>query len=378
MSAALGLIGLGVSAVSTVAGLSSGASSSRAQKQAIADQQLASDDRLKLLKENFEFSQKWSLQAAKSELLTLQAQKQQAQQAITEQVLGNQMQLTQARLEAKGIKSQTLQAVSKLLGDAYNQSAQSSVGNANALEAGVGMLKEAENELNQAASQNSMNGTVNSQSKSGLSKQEAYANQAIEQLTRLQENVLSADAQSGREMGNTNRAAAITGKVGTIQANYANSTADIQQQSNDAFVPYARRQVKSTLKRNKLGVLARNYSNAASASASYAAAQAGERTTQSQLAQQSSQIKSPGFLSLLTAAGNIANQGQQLGIFRFGGGGAGAAPASPPIPTSGQGQRNYVMPTTSQLKNVQSVYRPAPISPRTYNQYTDVTGNTYG
>lgn len=370
MSAVLGLVGLGVSAVSTVAGLSSGASSSRAQKQAIADQQLASDDRLRLLKENFEFSQQWSLQSAQSELLTLQAQRQQSIQAITEQVIGNRMQLTQARLEAKGIKSQTLQAVSRLLGDAYNQSAQSSVGNANALESGVGMLREAENELNQAASQNSANGTVNSQSISGLSKQQAFANQAIEQLTRLQENVLSADAQSGREIGNTNRAAAITSNVGNIQADYANRTADIQQQSNAAFVPYAKRQVKSTLNRNKLGVLARNYSNAASASASYAASQAGERTTQSQLAQQSKQIQSPGFLSLLTAAGNIANQGQQLGIFRFGGGGVGAAPsatATPSVP-----QQNI-----SQFKNIQSIYRPAPISPRTYNQITDVTGNTY-
>lgn len=376
MGAALSFIGVGLNAVGTLAGIGSASSSARAQKQAIADQELLSEDRLRLLQENFKYSQQWANENAQSEMLTLRAQKAQSMQAITEQVLTNRAAITQARLAAAGIRADTAQAVNRLLADAANAQAETSVNAANTLEAGVGMLGEAGGELSKAAASQSANETVSSRSLSNNASQERFAQSAIEQLTRMQENVLSADAAVNRNNDATQKGAAIQKSIGALQAGYADATTDIQQQANALYEPFARSQTNKSYRRNRKGILAKNATAAASASASYAAQVAGERTTQANLAAQRSQIKSPGFLSYLSAGVGLASQGYQAGLFSLGGGGNRASAAT--AAATGQVEHPYNMPSTSQLKNFQSVVRPSARPTVPYQQYTDVTGNIYG
>lgn len=237
MGIAGAVIGIGLSAASTINQMNA-QKEERDRQNAIIDSNLLElEDRLTLAKMHTEATKAGATLLRDREKGIIDAQRVQSNLQIQEQSLQQELAQTQARLQAKGIEAQAQMGAAQLLGNAQNESAE--------------VLLGASNELEQAKS-------VKTPTSSTTGSKTSVANQARQNdaLTTLQNRLgLNADISKTLAQKNLEYAKQIgQGQLGLagVQSGYIRDTAQIQSEMDAQFKPFATRQTNLTARRNQL------------------------------------------------------------------------------------------------------------------------------
>lgn len=361
------VIGLGLSAVSTVAGISAQSKQARAQEQALNAQSMQVQQQLDLTKAQLDSTRNTArLQREREmELLTQQYAQAQIQQRETE--LQQQAQLTQATLEADQMKFQAEQQSRQIIANAandaqqaYGQAGQASNQLLQALDKGAtgiadyltslgatqqGVVQSLSQSMSATEQQqflqalqayqqtkDAVNSTVG-----GAQQAQQYAQQTagtqsqiaslIDRLTRQQIKDQRKSFDISNRMVKGNNSTDVQSILASLRGRTLESASLADTLGNTNTLGMGTLQLEAI--RNALGVEGNAFGGAAAANMAQLGAQIQARGSQAQIEAQRSSIQRPGLGSYLQAAGGLLTGAMQLGAFR----GASTAAA----PTSGYG-----------------------------------------
>lgn len=294
------VVGLGLSAISTVSGLSSAQRAARRQDEAAEMSAADAKQRIELAQEEFGFVHLQAKRLRDEELMMINDQRRAAQMQLTQQVLNNKLATVQTQMEAAGIKSQAREVALSLLTQAQQEAAQ--VGETNA-----GQLRE----LNQAGVE--VRGGI------GTRARDLQTDRATNALEQARGAILE-DAQVRRGLSNENAAQA--GIMGGIQSRMMNIAADaaidqqkLQTRMLNKQMPHAKAATNIQAQRNRQAIDAKMYSTQATANMSALSATLQEREYIRGIEAQKASIQRPGFLSYLQAGAGLYNQGMSAGLW---------------------------------------------------------------
>lgn len=331
----MGAASLAIGAVGTVSSINSQRRQAEQQAQVAEARALELDQQLGLAVRHYELVNEKSKLMEKQEVTLNRAQRRQAMLEITNQVLQQKMQDIQTQMQATGIRSQAMQQASEIL-----QGTQEAVGQA---------YEQSQAELGQAAEMKGITGTSTS-SVTGLE----MTNRANEQLAQ-QQNRLAFNAERTLNAGQLNLG--LAGELaGLVQGFGELGASSIEQQLALAqgFRPteeaFARGQVRSTTKRNRIGIRAEYATQRAQQNALIAAQSDTIAAQQSAYRAQAEQARAskPGYGQVL---GGVLQGGlglaDQLGLFN--------PPVPTPRPMTPGGNRGF---NTSSSLNFSNTFTP--------------------
>lgn len=305
MGVAAPIVGLGLSAVGTVASMNSQRQQARQQNEQLTAQALQAEEQLKLAQEHWQSGKQAAQMLRDRELQINQAQTRAAQMQLTEQFLQSKLAATQSRLEAGSMKTNAKTAATQMLTGARNNQAQLEAANVNEQEQVAGALEDLNAQQGGGSLANEQNVML------------AGAG-AIGRLTQNQQ-IRTGQAQQGvqyaRDTGNNQVAQATTG------AGYINQTQRLQNRANNIGQRIGKRLINVESRRNVNAIGAQASSREALGNMQLLQQTIATGAQLDQIAAQRRSITAPGFLSYATALGGIGAQAYQMGLFNRPGGG---------------------------------------------------------
>jgi len=353
------VVGLGLSAISTVSGISNAQKAARRQEEASEMAAADARQRVEMAQEEFKFVSEQAKRLRDQELMMVSDQRRSSQLQLTQQVLGSRISEIQTQMEAQGMKSQALEVANQLLHQAQQEAA------------GVGeMNTDALRQLNQTSPE--IKGRM------GTRAQELQQENVLNMMEQARGDILEGN-QNRR--GQSNQNIQMAGVMGGIQKTMMNIAADAaidqaaqQQRILEAQLPHARKAQNIQAQRNRAAINAKMYSNQATANMAALSTAVQERSNIQSIEAQRASIQKPGILSYLQAGASLYNQGMSAGLWN-----------QPQSRYAGGQQYASFTPMTSvadpNLSGMASFSR-SPLMDRlnggNAGRITDVTGNIYG
>lgn len=340
-------IGLGLSAIGTVASISQQSKQARVQSE-LAEQRVAdAKQTIRLAQDEMRFVREQAARVRDQELQLNSAQKQSSMQQIVSQMLEQQLAQVQAQTAASGTRLQSEQVANQLLTQGVKE--KSAVN-----EQQAGELKGLTDEIKKVGSPSAaLNSTqVDRQDRANRAIEAARGDLSAEQQAR--QGLATQNLTTARNVG------AIQMALGDIAATGIEQSAALQQKLFDEQIPHAQRAIQNQAMRNRMAIQSKYYSTAATATLTSLSQQIQGQNEMRAAKAQAQSIDKPGFLSYLNAAGGLFNQGLQSGVITF---------------------NNRVSPVDTARQNVSNFgITQSPLLDMLSNQglRTDVTNRTYG
>lgn len=316
-TAALGAVGLAVSAGSSLSQISAQKKQARAQEENIAMEQASAQQRMQLAYENAAQRRRNSELAAAEERKVIQTQRVQAAQQMQESKLNDRLAKIQSTLESKGVRSEAERTIAKLLQESSNEVNQLQTTNANEL--GGLAAQGAELSAQQGDMRTATAGkTGSAMSLSGASREASQLNQFAGAQQQANDNVGTRDFQARNAQGYAQQLGANVNAQAQLASGYMDTTQQLQEGANQVAYNGAARQNALQTSRNLIGSRAQYASAAAANNSEYLSQVMNERSNMIGLSAQQASIQRPSLLSYASVAANTALGAYQNGLLSFG------------------------------------------------------------
>jgi vacuolar-type H+-ATPase subunit H len=313
MGEAVAVVGLGLSSIGTVAQISQQNKASRAQREALDAQALASEDRLRLAQAHFESTKSYSQQMRDREMQIIDAQTQQERQRMELERLQQDLQISSMQTQAKQIEAQANESANNILVNANQEAANLMVQSRNQLaQYAQELLKDKKTRADAlsfftAATQGNALTSGTQQA-----NEEALLASLLDVFQTTQDDVATRNRSVDANTEYADTMAGYQRQLGQQTAEYYRSTADRQQQATDIGNVYNTKLLDLESQRNKIATDAAYKSSAASANMGYLSNMISERSQQASISAQRRATPNYGFLSFLNSASGILSQATPL------------------------------------------------------------------
>lgn len=312
MAAIAPVVGIGLSAISTVSALGQQSQNARLQEESLAQQAFDAKQRLALAKEEQGYAAQQAQVTKDQELMLNQAQRTQTLAGVREAGLQQELANVQASVQEGQLRSSAAVTASQLMQQANQQQSQTSLGNADELQgvnqaAGAGQTALA----NQRAA-----------GRGSLAQEQQVVLGTAELAGRVRSNVNLRDATSLNQLEYNRQVGQQAIDSGNLQAGYLNQTNALQNSSTQLGLQSQRQQINMQTRRNANAINTANYSRQAAGNLQYLQQSIDTRGQLSQIDAQRQSIQRPGFLSYAGAAAQAGFGVYQSGILSGSGNGA--------------------------------------------------------